>query len=103
MEQSMIIVAGVMDVAPDQRDAYLASKRNQVARTLDEPGCREYAFSIDADLPGRVRLFELWESFADFKAHVAGLGADPDSGPSIPVESSSIQVFEAEPSTQSLA
>jgi quinol monooxygenase YgiN len=99
----MIIVAGVMDVAPEQRDAYVASKQNQVARTRDEPGCRAYAFSLDVDLPGRVRLFELWESFADFKAHVAGLGAAPDAGPSIPVESTSIEVFEAEHSTQSLA
>lgn len=93
----MIIVSGVFDVAADQRDAFLESKRNQVLRTRDEAGCRQYVFSADAHTPGRVRLFELWDSFSDLEAHLAGVTSAGDRGPSIPVESTEIQVYEATP------
>jgi quinol monooxygenase YgiN len=95
----MIIVSGVMDVAEDQRDAFLESKRDQVLRTRGETGCQQYAFSADAHAPGRVRLFELWDSFADLQAHVAGISSAGQSGPSIAVTSTDIQVFEASPTS----
>ncbi len=95
----MIIVSGVFDVAADQRDAFLESKRDQVLHTRSEAGCRQYAFSADAHTPGRVRLFELWDSFADLQAHVAGVRSTGSDGPSIPVESTDIQVYEAEPAS----
>ncbi len=95
----MIIVSGIFDVADDQRDAFLESKREQVLRTRGETGCREYAFSADAHTPGRVRLFELWDSFPDLEAHLAGIRSAGDPGPSIPVESTVVEVYEADPTT----
>ncbi len=91
----MIIVAGFFDVAEGDRRAYLDSKANQAARTLQETGCRDYAFSADDVHGGRVRLFELWDSMADLQAHLANLRTSTPSPSPVTVLSSEIQVFEA--------
>jgi len=82
----MIIVAGTFDVAPEDRDAFLAGRAAQVARSRQEPGCLEYGFSVDPEVPGRVRLFERWESEEALEAHIAGLAtATPDPSAPSPV------------------
>jgi quinol monooxygenase YgiN len=67
----MIIVAGTYDVAPEDRDAFLASRRERVERYRLEPGCLEYVWSIDPDVPGRVRLFERWTDSESLRVHLA--------------------------------
>ena len=93
----MIVVAGYFDVAEGDRRAYLDSKAPQAARTLTEGGCREYAFSADDAHAGRVRLIELWESVADFEAHLAGLRASAPQPSPVAVLSSEVRMFEATP------
>jgi quinol monooxygenase YgiN len=96
----LIIVTGSYEVPPDQRDRFMNSKREQVARTRQETGCVEYAFSADAEQPGLVRLFELWESMDDLNAHLQGLrsGPAPAQGaePAVEVTSSTFALFEGE-------
>jgi quinol monooxygenase YgiN len=93
----VIVVAGHVDVAEQDRRAYLDSKAPQAAHTLTETGCLEYAFSADDVHAGRVRLFELWESMADLRAHLATLrAAAPDPSP-VAVLASEFRVFEATP------
>jgi quinol monooxygenase YgiN len=91
----MIIVTGTMDVTPEQRDAFLESKREQVLHTRNEAGCHDYVFSADAYAPGRVRLFELWDSYSDLEAHIAGIQSIRHSEPSIPVEGTKFHIYEA--------
>jgi quinol monooxygenase YgiN len=93
----VIVVAGYFEVAEGDRRAYLDSKAAQAARTLLETGCREYAFSADDVHPGRVRLFELWDSMADLQAHLSNLRASAAAPSSVAVLSSDIQIFEATP------
>jgi quinol monooxygenase YgiN len=100
----MIIVVGTFEVAPEDRDAFLASKRGLMARTRDEAGCIDYAYSADAGSPGRIRLIERWEAMPDLQAHVEGLQAAAGSdspagskGPTIPALSSEVHVYEASP------
>jgi quinol monooxygenase YgiN len=93
----MIIVSGIFDVAPGQREAFLESKREQVLNTRDEAGCLEYAFSADGYQPDRVRLFERWESFSHLEAHISGLRASDNPVTPVAVESTEITVFEANP------
>jgi quinol monooxygenase YgiN len=93
----MIVVAGFFDVAEGDRRAYLDSKAAQAAHTLHEAGCREYAFSADDTLAGRVRLIELWESMADFEAHLANLRASAPHPSPVAVLSSEVHMFEATP------
>jgi quinol monooxygenase YgiN len=94
----LIIVTGNYQVAPDQRDRFMSSKREQVARTRQEKGCHEYAFSADADQPGLVRLFELWESMDDLNVHLQGLRSAaapaPGAEPAVEVSSSTFALFE---------
>jgi quinol monooxygenase YgiN len=93
----MIVVAGFFDVAEGDRRAYLDSKAAQAARTLQEAGCRDYAFSADDVHGGRVRLFELWDTMADLQAHLSNLRASAPGPSPVAVLSSEIQVFEATP------
>jgi quinol monooxygenase YgiN len=60
----MLIVAGFLVVDPEQRDRYLAGCRPVVEQARSTQDCLD--FSITADLldPGRIAIFERWESRA---------------------------------------
>ena len=60
----MVIVAGHLIVDPQQRQSYLADCASVVEQARRAPGCLD--FSITADLldPGRIAIFERWESQA---------------------------------------
>jgi quinol monooxygenase YgiN len=64
----MVIVAGHLIVAADRREAYLADCVDVVTQAREAPGCLD--FSITADLldPGRINVFERWETQADVEA-----------------------------------
>ena len=66
----MIVISGLMEVAPASADTFARLSRDLVDATLLEPGCVEYRFARSLDLPER---FEIFEEFADqeaFDAHV---------------------------------
>ncbi|CAA9416992.1 MAG: Uncharacterized conserved protein [uncultured Rubrobacteraceae bacterium] len=58
----MIIVAGHLLVGPEERSAYLGGCVDVVEQGRRAPGCLD--FSIGADLvdPGRINIYERWES-----------------------------------------
>jgi quinol monooxygenase YgiN len=93
----LIIVTGNYQVAPEQRDRFMDSKRDQVARTRQESGCIEYAYSADAEEPGLVRLIEHWESMDDLGAHLRGFRSDPPPQGDVEVVDTTFAVFEATP------
>jgi quinol monooxygenase YgiN len=57
----VIIVAGWVDVRPDERSRFLSERREKILETRARPGCITYTLSADAIEPGRVRFFECWE------------------------------------------
>jgi quinol monooxygenase YgiN len=63
----MVIVAGHITVDLAQRVSYLAGSVSVVENARRADGCLD--FSVTADLldPGRVNLFERWESLAAVK------------------------------------
>ena len=73
----MVIVAGWIKVDPDNRNAFLDSRREPVLSRRSEKGCIDYFFTADPIDLGTVRVFERWESRADLEAHVALDRADP--------------------------
>ena len=73
----MVIVAGVFEVDPEQRDAFLAGKFDRMRTSRAEQGCLEYTFSADPLDPGRVVLYERWASQADLDAHLAVPATSP--------------------------
>ena len=58
----MIIVAGSLTVEPSGRDRYLDGCREAVAAARGADGCLDYALSADLLEPGRINVFESWES-----------------------------------------
>jgi quinol monooxygenase YgiN len=64
----MIIVAGHLIVDPGHRDSYLAGCKDVVQQARSAPGCLDFAVTADLLDPGRVDIFEQWESQAAVNA-----------------------------------
>jgi quinol monooxygenase YgiN len=57
-----VIVAGKVYFAPEVRDQAVAAHRVIVERSREAPGCLDVSISADSVDPGRVNIFEYWES-----------------------------------------
>ena len=75
----MVIVAGHVTVAPEERDAYVAGCRSVVEQARAAAGCLDFAISADLLDPGRVNIFERWESQAAVDAF-RGAGPSDEQG-----------------------
>lgn len=62
MTGTSVIVAGRVYVDPAQRDEFVAGMRIVVERARNYPGCLDLAISPDPIEPGRVNIFEHFES-----------------------------------------
>jgi quinol monooxygenase YgiN len=58
----VIVVAGSLRVEPPGREAYLDGCRDVVAAARQAAGCLDFALSADLLEPGRINVFERWES-----------------------------------------
>jgi quinol monooxygenase YgiN len=67
-----IVIAGEVDFPPENRAAALAGAQALIDMALAEPGCRHYAWTIDPYLPGRVHVFEEWDSAEELQVHLEG-------------------------------
>lgn len=86
----MVIVGGTFAMEPGQRQQFLDSRLEMTRVSRGEPGCLEYTFAPDPIDPGRVVLFERWESREALDAHLVALraGPMPDDSPIGPIRSS---------------
>ncbi|MEV6649090.1 antibiotic biosynthesis monooxygenase family protein [Streptomyces sp. NPDC051219] len=73
----MIIVSGRLYVDPAARDAYLAGCRTVVEQARATPGCLDFALSADLAEPGRINVYERWESDEQLMAF-RGTGPEPE-------------------------
>ena len=64
----MVIVAGHITVDAEQRESYLAGCMSVVEKARRADGCLDFAITADLLDPGRVNVFERWESQAAVKA-----------------------------------
>jgi quinol monooxygenase YgiN len=58
----MVIVAGQILVDPAQRERYLAGCVGVVEQARRVPGCLDFAITADLIDPGRINIFERWET-----------------------------------------
>ncbi|OHV03087.1 putative quinol monooxygenase [Mycobacterium talmoniae] len=72
----MVIVAGHLIVKPQQRESYLNGCVYVVQRARQAPGCLDFSVSADLIDPGRVNVFERWESQAAVNAFRGGGPSD---------------------------
>ncbi|MEU2787431.1 antibiotic biosynthesis monooxygenase family protein [Streptomyces sp. NPDC007100] len=73
----MIIVSGQLHVAPDARAAYLTACDPIAEQARAAPGCLDYALSADRLDPGRINVYERWESDAHLQVF-RGNGPAPE-------------------------
>ena len=91
----MVIVGGWFEVDPSERDAFVASRVDGMRRSRAERGCIEYVVAADPVDPGRVVLFERWETQADLDAHLAAArGAPRGESASVAPKSVTIRVYD---------
>ena len=64
----MIIVSGTLHLAPADRGPYLEECREIIELARTKPGCLDFHLSADPIEPGRINVFEQWESVADVEA-----------------------------------
>ena len=65
-----VLIAGTVDVASDARDQALRDARPLIDEALGEPGCLAYAWTCDPFEPGRIHVFEEWESEQTLGEHL---------------------------------
>ena len=58
----MIIVAGSLLVDPEAREDYLDGCRSVVETAREASGCLDFALSSDLVEPGRINVYERWDS-----------------------------------------
>ncbi|MDQ3657286.1 MAG: antibiotic biosynthesis monooxygenase [Chloroflexota bacterium] len=58
----MLIIAGKVYVAPEHRNAHVASYADFVRDTRTKPGCLDFFIAADPVEADRANLFERWES-----------------------------------------
>ena len=68
----MIIIAGTVDVDPARRDAALDAGCPHMQATRAQKGCIDYVWSADLLVPGRIYVYERWESQEALAEHFAG-------------------------------
>ena len=78
----MVIVAGHLMVAPDERERYLSSCVAVVEVARGTPGCLDFAISADLIDPGRINILERWESRSAVEAF-RGEGPSDEQGAAI--------------------
>jgi quinol monooxygenase YgiN len=65
-----VIVAGTLDFAGDSDCAdIIRGAAGPIAESRAEDGCIAYDWAVDPLVPGRVQVFEAWESEAALGAH----------------------------------
>jgi quinol monooxygenase YgiN len=78
----MVIVAGHLVVDAEERDAYLAGCVAVVEQARATEGCLDFAISADALDPGRLNVYERWESQEAVEAF-RGEGVPEEQGAAI--------------------
>lgn len=87
----MVIVAGHLVVAEDERESYLDGCRAVVEQARSAPGCLDFAISADLLDARRINIFERWESQSAVE-HFRGSG--PDDGQSAAMISASVAEYD---------
>lgn len=75
----MVIIAGHLVVEPAQREAYLSGCIPVVDLARRAPGCLDFSITADLLEPGRINVYERWESQAAVEAF-RGSGPSDEQG-----------------------
>ncbi|WP_433652583.1 putative quinol monooxygenase [Micromonospora zamorensis] len=82
----MLIIAGSLQVEPAARDAYLSGCEQVIAQARATAGCLDFLLAADPLEPGRIHVYERWESAEQ-------LAAFRGSGPS---DTQEVEILDAD-------
>lgn len=78
----MVIVAGHILVDPQQRESYLAQCVGVIEQARQTAGCLDFSLTADLLEPGRINIFERWETQAAVEAF-RGSGPSEEQGAAV--------------------
>tara|TARA_R110002051_G_scaffold73594_3_gene133761 strand:+ start:15677 stop:15973 length:297 start_codon:yes stop_codon:yes gene_type:complete len=95
----MIVIEGTVRVPPERVEAARPAMETMIRASRAEPGCIDYAYSVDLLDPGLVRVTERWESREALKAHFAAphMAAWREEIASLGITDRSLRLYEADP------
>lgn len=65
-----LVINGTMEIAPQDREKFVALVQQNVAQTIGKPGCIYYAFASDVRNPNLFHNIEAWTNRAALDAHL---------------------------------
>lgn len=95
----MIIVEGTVRIDPDKIESAHRAMQKMIVASRAEPGCIDYAYSIDVLDAGLIRVNERWTDRAALKAHFAmpHMAEWRASWTELNIRDRSLRLYEAEP------
>ena len=93
----MVIVAGHITVEPQQRESYLAGCVSIVEQARRAAGCLDVAITADLIDPGRVNIFERWESQAALETFRSSGPSDDQSAARLSVSVAEYEIADVRP------
>jgi quinol monooxygenase YgiN len=86
----VLIIAGRLIVNPADRATYLAVNNDAIRQARDAAGCLDFVQAADPIEPGRINIFERWES----EEHLVSFrGAGRPSAESPPIQSADVKRY----------
>jgi quinol monooxygenase YgiN len=67
----MHALSGYLEFREEERAETLAALRAVTERSRQDPGCVDYWWAEDLEVPNRFRFFECWNTLEAFEAHQA--------------------------------
>ena len=67
----MIVVNATIETTPEDLEAVRDALVAMETASRQEHGCEDYTFSVELDIPTRLRLTERWKDAAALEAHFA--------------------------------
>jgi quinol monooxygenase YgiN len=95
----VVIVAGHIMVDPEQRRSYLDGCLGVVEQARRAPGCLDFAITADLLDPGRVNIFERWESQATVEAFRGDGPGDDQSSAMLAASVAEYEIADVRPLT----
>jgi quinol monooxygenase YgiN len=69
MAETRIIISGTIDMPPENVEAALKAGKPLIEGALTQPGCLDYDWCPEPLHPGRIRVFERWDSEESLATH----------------------------------
>jgi quinol monooxygenase YgiN len=86
----MLIIAGSLSVKPSDRAAFLAANSDVVGQARRANGCLDFVQAADPLDPGRINIFERW----DTEEHLLAFrGEGQPSSDSPPIQSADVKRY----------